>query len=145
MCAVNRGKQVEHENGAGTAVVYLVVWALTVFISASSWHIWRYLNDGDSHAIIKAKAIHISFSAFIGAMLGLWLTIFLLLVTSFLDSIIGITEFGLLEELGSVGIMVVFFACTQASTGIYMLKDGNAWKNYLSDSEREFVDNIDDD
>ena len=135
----------EYEDGAGTAVVYLVVWALTVFISASTWHIWRYLNDGDSHAVIKAKAIHISFSAFIGAMLGFWLTIFLLLLSSFLDSMIGITEFGIWEELGSVGIMVVFFACTQASAGIYMLNDGDAWKNYLTDSEREFVDNTDDD
>ena len=127
----------EYETEGGKAFIYFIIWAGVVFIAASTWHLWRYLDSGDTHNVIKAKATQITLASFFGAMIGFWLTGFLLVLGSFLDAMFGMTEFGLMEELGTVGVMVVFFACTQASTGMYLLKDDHSWRNFLRDSEHD--------
>lgn len=115
---------------------YIFMWAVLIYVSASTWHLWRYLNGGDSHAVIAAKAIHIALAAFIGAMVGFWVTGFLLVIGYLLDSLIGLTEFGLDRALGTTGLMIVFFACAQVSACFFLLKDDESWRKFLKSSEQ---------
>lgn len=125
----------EYENGDGSALLYLFTWAFIIFIGGSTWHLWRYLNDGDSHSVIHAKSIHIAFCSFIGAMIGVWLTGFLLLVGYLIDLILELTDFGVMNTLGTTGVLIVFFASTQVSASMIMLGDGDGWEKYLDSND----------
>ena len=119
----------------GSTFMYLVIWVGVIFTAASTWHLWRYLDNGDEHSVIHAKASYISLAGLFGALISIGPTAFLLVLGIFLDSILGMTKFGLMEELGTMGIMVVFFACAQVGAGMYLLKDDHSWRDFLRKPE----------
>ena len=111
-------------------VIVIFSWLFLIFISASTWHIWRYIKNEQTHDEINNKATFITLAALIGGMLGIWLTIFLVFALGIPLEAIGID---LEEWLGSDYWIYIFFSASQASAGMFML---NKWKDWESKTKK---------
>ena len=83
------------ESGS-SLVIYIFSWLFLIFLSASTWHIWRYITKSQTHSEINQKVIFITLAALVGLMIGVWLNVFLVIV---LDAI-GIYLLDLKDLLG---------------------------------------------
>ena len=128
----------ESEDVVGTAFLYLFSWVVLVFVAASTWHLWNYLEGDESHATIKAKVAYTATASLCGAFMGFFLAAFLLLIGGVIDYVFEITYVGLLDTIGSTGMLVVFFASAQASACMWMLKDDSRWTDFLSKEEKKY-------